>query len=542
MIWLLEVSVKMSLVLGVGLLAAAALGRSSAAMRHWVIAAAIVCAGSMPVLTVVVPAWAFPREPATTAMLLTDVAIAPSSPSSHTGASPARLASPLNGPVLQRVSGLLMPLWVLGAVVNLVGLFGAMFRLLRLASRAATVRAGTWTELLTPISTALGVTRSVTLLRSDRPAILVTWGLMSPVVLLPCDACDWSEGRVRVVLAHELAHIARADWLVQIGAEVLRCVYWFNPLLWLACARLRHEGERSCDDAVMRVGVESGAYASHLLDLARNFGKHHSAWFPAPAMAGRPSTLERRIRAMLNSRVNRDPITECRRWVSAIALLIVTLPIAAYAQNSFGSVSGVVVDQVDRLVPDVTISLTGGQRSVRHELRTDGDGRFELVGLLPGTYALEATVPGFEPHAATMVVSGQAVERNLKLEIGNIQETIRVTGSPGSTNTEQTVLTLADRRALPICPSASAVGGNIRPPRKLRDVRPAYVGVDGHVRLAALIGSDGAIVDVRVVASDRSELEEPAMAAVRQWEFDETLLNCVPVALRMNVDIEFAQE
>src|SRR4030095_3846123 len=83
-----------------------------------------------------------------------------------------------------------------------------------------------------------------------------------------------TEDRIRVVLAHELAHVARGDWLVQISAEVVRCVYWFNPLLWMACTRLRYESEHACDNAVMNVGVESGSYATHLLELARAFGKH----------------------------------------------------------------------------------------------------------------------------------------------------------------------------------------------------------------------------------------------------------------------------
>ena len=101
------------------------------------------------------------------------------------------------------------------------------------------------------------------------------------------------------------------------------------------------------------------------------------------------------------------------------------------------------------------------------------------------------------------------------------------------------------RRAIPPCPPASAaggIGGNIRAPWKIRDVRPAYPGVDGIVSLRARIATDGSVTEVTVVRSDRPELEGPAIDAVSQWQFDETLLNCVPVEVKMDVTVSFRRE
>jgi hypothetical protein len=229
--------------------------------------------------------------------------------------------------------------------------------------------------------------------------------------------------------------------------------------------------------------------------------------------------------------------------VSALALLVLTLSVAAFAQGSFGSVYGVVVDPMDRLLPGTTITLTDQQRQVKHEVRTDRDGRFELIGLPIGAYSFEAKIPGFLPQTSALTVSGQAVERNLRLEVGTLQETITVTGRPGAIGAERSTPRTATRRPIPPCPAlASPVGGNIRPPHKVKDVRPIYPGVDGHVRLAARIGTNGSVVEVLVVKSDRPELEAPAIAAVSQWEFDESLLICVPVEVQMNVDVDFRPE
>ena len=94
-------------------------------------------------------------------------------------------------------------------------------------------------------------------------------------------------------------------------------------------------------------------------------------------------------------------------------------------------------------------------------------------------------------------------------------------------------------RAIPPCPAASPIGGNIRAPRKIRDARPAYAGIDGVVALTAVVAADGSVTDVHVVRSDRPELDGPAIDAVSQWQFDSTLLNCVPVAVKMNVSVLF---
>jgi beta-lactamase regulating signal transducer with metallopeptidase domain len=59
----------------------------------------------------------------------------------------------------------------------------------------------------------------------------VTWGVIRPKIVLPADAATWRRARLDVVLAHEIAHITRGDWVVQIVAEVCKAIYWFNSLV-----------------------------------------------------------------------------------------------------------------------------------------------------------------------------------------------------------------------------------------------------------------------------------------------------------------------
>ena len=89
------------------------------------------------------------------------------------------------------------------------------------------------------------------------------------------------------------------------------------------------------------------------------------------------------------------------------------------------------------------------------------------------------------------------------------------------------------------------MGGQILAPMRLTNANPKYpenlraAGIGGVVTMAALIGTDGNIQDVRAVESPHPDLESAAIEAVRQWQYTPTLLNCVPIEVRMKVTTQF---
>ena len=145
--------------------------------------------------------------------------------------------------------------------------------------------------------------------QSDAVTVPMVWGLFRPVILLPADADEWAPERQRAVLLHELAHIQRQDWLMQIIAEIICAVYWFNPLVWFAARRMRTEVERACDDHVLNAGYQSTDYAQHLLDIVRNIKALRSASRATVAMV-RQSKIEGRLRTILAEHRNRRPVTK----------------------------------------------------------------------------------------------------------------------------------------------------------------------------------------------------------------------------------------
>jgi hypothetical protein len=124
------------------------------------------------------------------------------------------------------------------------------------------------------------------------------------VILLPLDAQYWSSERLRIVLVHEAAHVARLDYIAQLVGTIACAIYWFNPIVWLAVTRLRAEAEHAADDRVLAAGVDGVTYASHLLELARPESAPLSAAM-AVGMARGTNRLEKRFTAMLDSRRSR---------------------------------------------------------------------------------------------------------------------------------------------------------------------------------------------------------------------------------------------
>jgi TonB family protein len=548
------VAIKVTVLLVVALAAAAALRRTSAALRHWLVATAVVCAALVPVLAAVVPAWhlidpdagANRTAPALTAW--PDRAEVAVSVSLEPPASP-----PAPPPATPDIAGVVTGLWAAGTVVSLLVLAAGLLRLSRLAATATPVREGPWAEQLADIARASGVSRPVRLLLSAHPSLVVTWGMRRPAILLPAAASGWTDDTLRVVLSHELAHIRRGDWAVLIVAHALRALHWFNPIVWLACRRLRLESEHACDDAVLGLGVSPPAYATHLLQLARAASRRE--WAPALPVA-RPSGLERRVRAMLNGSLDRRPLTvPARLGVTAIVLAIAcaTAGIGTAAQ-SFASVSGSLLDSQRAALPGVTLALSNTARETKTTVRTNREGRFEFVGLPPGEYVLEIKVPGFRDVTTAMTLDGEHVEREFVMRVGQLQETITVTDGPpapppaprADADSARKKFSAANCSAVPP-PTAGGVpiGGNIRPPLKVRDVRPLYppalrdAKVTGTVEMDATIATDGTVREVKPRSSGNAELTRAAMDAVSQWEFTQTLLNCVPIEVEMAVSVSF---
>ena len=529
--------VQASVALAAALAGALAFHRRSAALRHCILASGVAVAVVAVALARVTPSWeivvpaaeSLPLGPTSPAI------VPPDTLTVRADGDAGRIPVVAAGPKVSWSRWLTMA-WLAGAVLVAARLLAGLAALRRVSARAGRVRDRRLLDALADVTAELQITRPVTLL-FDETAV-GTWGVRRPCIVLPPDAEAWTDDRLRAVLSHELAHVRRFDWPVQLAADVVRAALWFNPLAWIVARRLRDESERACDDVVLATGLAEQDYATHLFDIAR--AARGRALGAAMPMA-RPSTLEGRIAAMLNPTLDRRVPSRVFRVAAAVLLLLIASVAAVRVtaqQASPSALQGVVYDSTGGVLPAVEMALVNEQ-GVKWTATTDGAGRYEFAPVGAGKYMLETSLPGLRPFRQEIVLERERDwKKTITLQVGDLQETIQVTARRPRTPAPSP------------SPSATAgpvrVGGNIKQPAKVFHVNPTYpaalqaAGLEGPVKLDVLIGLDGTVASVRVVSSlVHPEFAQAAADAVRQWKFTPTLLNGKPIEVAMTVSISF---
>lgn len=580
MTFAIAVIVDTTLVLAAGLLAAALLRRRSAALRHWVLLAAMCSAAVTPVLELTLPPWKLAlRDPSI-------VAISSNPPAGSTGL-PATVTSTSAGVAISSSTldrnQLLAVAWAAGAIAGALVLCVGLLRLSRLARHAAPVDQGPLRRLLDALASTTRHRRVRLLVQQTHPGLVVTWGIQCPTILLPTAAFDWPESRQQAVLLHELAHVKRGDWAIRIFAVIMRCAFWFNPLMWIVDRRVQHESERACDDEVMRAGMSGTDYAGHLLAVAREAIVVRSRWSPATAVA-QPSTLEERIQAMLTAGLDRQPLGRKSRAVALLALMGIVVPLAAISPTEHtssaiiidssgstprvgdalvrpwseaigsgqatASIVGVLYDQHSGLLPGVEVTLSQDATGASQTVTSDGSGTFSFRDLPPGDYTFVTSLAGFQRVRNMIRLSaGAQLQRNVLLPLGTLTETVTVSNDGVSNSSKPGV---RPERELPepriASPCVGRVGGCVKPPRKVFHVSPVYpsalaaAGVTGQVVLSGRVGLDGYMNDLQPVdpnAQVHPDLVAAAIEGVRQWEFNPTYLNGAPVEAAIRITVNF---
>ncbi|HEX6463990.1 MAG TPA: M56 family metallopeptidase, partial [Vicinamibacterales bacterium] len=125
-----------------------------------------------------------------------------------------------------------------------------------------------WERVLMRLCRQLHVTRKIALFESTRVDVPTVIGWLKPVVLLPVSALSaLSAAQLEAILAHELAHIRRHDYLVNLLQTLVETLLFYHPAVWWVSRRIRIERENCCDDLAVSLCGDPVAYANALADL-----------------------------------------------------------------------------------------------------------------------------------------------------------------------------------------------------------------------------------------------------------------------------------
>src|SRR5262249_45138635 len=319
--------VKATAILAAAFLLTLVLRKRAAAERHLLWAVAIISAALLPMLSSILPEW----RPAFAARVVASLPrLTTAAPDSRGARGPAVIFNAQSIETTQNVFEQAWPyVWIAGCIVCLFLAARGIIRQTRVGSQSRDISDGAAAAMLMKVAGQLRCNRMVWLRRSAKDCMPSTWGVIRPRLLLPASSEHWPDERLYVVIAHEMAHVQRTDWLFQMVTQVVCAAYWFNPLFWIAANQLHRESELACDDAVLRLGVDARNYATHLFEIARGFCESRAAWSPALAMARR-SALEKRFVALLKPQPNRGGLG----FKKAVIILVAALSLDPACGNA----------------------------------------------------------------------------------------------------------------------------------------------------------------------------------------------------------------
>lgn len=221
-------------------------------------------------------------------------------------------------------------LWLAGFVCLLAHRLIGSMQLRRLKSQSQPVQDEHALSLTARVAADLGVEREISLRMASSVTVPLTWGSISPVLLLPAEALEWDEARLEAALRHEMGHIRHGDALTRLITTFITALYWPNVLVWLAAKAWRTVQEQAADDLVISAGAVAEHYALQLLDAARSVQAAGGLRAPAMAMA-QPSTLETRLSAIMDDSRNRSSYS-LRGALTGLATAFAVLALCATAQ------------------------------------------------------------------------------------------------------------------------------------------------------------------------------------------------------------------
>lgn len=293
--------------------------------------------------------------------------------------------------------------WLSGAVFFFLRLVSGWWYISKLKSEAILV-SDAWNERLQQVAGTLGIDRIISLAQSARIHSPVVVGFLKPVVLVPVGMLTGlSSEQIETIFIHELAHVRRHDYIINVIQSFIEAIYFFNPFVWSISNLIRREREYCCDDMVVKNYGSALAYARALTQL-EEVRLTKSAF--ALALAENKNQLLNRIkRIMENSAKN---YSGREKMIPAVLAVIGLISASWLTISSDSQIAGKEYNQ-SRIATDTIIKkMQKSGRSSRTTTVTtideNGKSHTETVVEYDNDEQLRATIPPVDVVAPVPVV------------------------------------------------------------------------------------------------------------------------------------------
>jgi beta-lactamase regulating signal transducer with metallopeptidase domain len=226
---------------------------------------------------------------------------------------------------IERAIPLVLITWLAGVVFFTIRLTGGWVLARRMARRSAQPASPDTIERARLVAERLGLTRAFRVVTSSAISVPMMIGWLRPVILLPVSTLTGlGAAQIDALVAHELAHIRRHDYLVNLAQSVVETLFFYHPAVWWVSRQVRADRELCCDDLAIAACGDRVTYASALAELATVGAR------PQFMLAASDGPTVDRIRRVLGLVVEgQRPPTPVSAFVSAMVVIVTTAAVAA---------------------------------------------------------------------------------------------------------------------------------------------------------------------------------------------------------------------
>ena len=293
--------------------------------------------------------------------------------------------------MLNQYAGTIVAVWFVIICVRSIqwsiGLYGT-YRLRRVQIYPVSPE---WKERMQALAANMGIGKKVQLLESGLAKVPMVIGHLKPIVLIPLGLCTSLPCEsLEAILAHELAHIRRRDYLVNLLQSLLEILFFFNPALLWVSRLIKNERENCCDDLALGGGHDRAGYIRALLSCA----EFQSA-LPAHAMglAGNRHGLLRRVRRMAGDLDH--SLSPLEKTLLAICLVLCGICVSAFNRNPHKNPPKVKTAPIS-----ATIAAARPERRKPDIRRVSANPEYRLLPPVPDTFpptTPSVVVPATQP-------------------------------------------------------------------------------------------------------------------------------------------------
>lgn len=236
----------------------------------------------------------------------------------------------------------LLVLYAFGIIGQLTLLGKGLVTLQKLKNNGLSEVPAEWNLKFDAVFAALGLTRNIRFQLSDLVRVPIVVGFLKPMVLFPvCLISQLDTDQVEAILIHELSHIRRNDYLLNLIKTTVETLLFFNPFVWLTRKFIHIEREHACDDLVLSLGAKPLTYVHALLtlEIIQNDTKHAFAL----AATGKTQHLYHRIKRITNMKTN---YVNLKQQLAALTLAIAGLASVAWVNPEVKATAKAVTKQI----------------------------------------------------------------------------------------------------------------------------------------------------------------------------------------------------